>query len=76
VALSRRLFHPSDPKFKYMIYAVESPSTWETLDSKVKLAIQQVIRNRYNSDSNLLNLRNFQSDECGSTSLSRFNISF
>jgi hypothetical protein len=62
--LSRRIAHPSDSLCKFTIITAEQPSPWEMLDMKVKVAVREVVKSRYNADSKLLNLRNFQSDRC------------
>lgn len=61
--LSRRLAHPSDPRTKFLIYTIHSPSVWEALDSKIKMAIRDVVQSAYNSATNSIDLSNFQANK-------------
>lgn len=61
--LNRRLFHPSEPKAKFLIYHNQQPSAWESLDPKIKTAIRDVIKSRYNAATNSVDLSQFQGNK-------------
>jgi hypothetical protein len=61
--LNRRLSHPSEPRNKFLIYHNTSPSAWEALDPKIKTAIRDVVKSRYNQATNSVDLSQFQANK-------------